>query len=51
MYNQEFINLVEELQQATDSKTFSKKFQSQRDMIRTFAWTLNIPNDQCFQFY
>lgn len=50
VYNQEFINLVEELQQATDSKTFSKKFQSQRDMIRTFAWTLNIPNDQCFQF-
>ncbi|KHC60965.1 hypothetical protein MGE_03852 [Candida albicans P75010] len=50
VYNQEFINLVEELQQATDSKTFSKKFQSQRDMIRTFAWTSNIPNDQCFQF-
>ncbi|KAF6071650.1 hypothetical protein FOB64_001360 [Candida albicans] len=50
VYNQEFINLVEELQQATDSKTFSKKFQSQRDMIRTYAWTSNIPNDQCFQF-
>ena len=52
-YNQEFMTLIEELQQqqySLDSKLFIKKFQSQRDMIRTFAWTLNIPNDQCFQF-